>query len=119
MAIANSFHLLQQFDVPNPCSLPILSPIFKKNKPLILSKYNKLAHVKSLTQKLFGLHSSQITKKMPYKIVGEKKIENWKMPKILEENVSDTISELAFEEKTPFRGTKITPNLLNHDKAFS
>ena len=41
------------------------------------------------------------------------------MPKILEENVSDTISELAFEEKTPFRGTKITPNLLNHDKAFS
>lgn len=41
------------------------------------------------------------------------------MPKILQENVSDTISESAFEEQTSFRGTKITPNLLNHDKAFS
>lgn len=70
--------------------------------------------MKSLTQKLFGLRVSQITKKMPYKIAGEKKkktAENWKTPKILEENVSDTISELAFEEQTPFRGTKITPNL--------
>lgn len=76
VAIANSFHFLQQFEVPNPCSLPILSPIFLKNKPLILSKYNKLAHVKSLTQKLFRLRVSQITKKMPYKIAGGKKIEN-------------------------------------------